>query len=972
MKKIIKILLITGFSLLLIVLIIAQINNRKKFWQIRPAQEIFFNNSFFSSQKKIKQMFVLSDRENIQAIDVNSGKINWQFNAGSTIDSNIIDLEKQLFFMTEDQNLFSIDNKNGQLKWKKNFGLKKGQIREYGDNILLNQLDGKITLVSNKGKIIWETFIPVSKEKPLANYSSQYQLTIQNWSMKLIFGKTDIYIFFQNTANRIDGKTGELIWTKTLEKQITTQPIFINDLIVFSDQEGDIFGLNPQNGEVEWTKTTNPKTTGQITNISLFKTTITNFSTTILNKVSHLLLPHNLFLADFARYRLNLLIYNLLKIGTLIIDDQGVVSLLKQNDLEEIWRTETELKIPRLLEISKDYVLIANHEQILALNHDGSIAWKKDIPSINQYLKIEKSFFRKLLPFSKEIIVLTSFENKVSAINAKTGQTVWEFSNHSSTSSPLIELPKSLIVISDNGIIYRINKFKGTVAENIKINHEVNLKNLQNKDILKINFISKENYFKSPFYQVKIDCNFQSPGGLSHQQAGFYYDYNTWQVRFNPQENGQWQWQCAFIGPGIKKDFSGSFHSEKNLDEFIKLQSESRFLTLDGENLFYPLGLNQTMVDFNHNGDYFDDFYTGEEQGNQLVDLEKYLDVYYKESGFNTFRWNPGNHQFAIAANTRYPENDYSIAHSKSADYLLENLYQRDIQIYLTLFAWGLPGNSQYPQGEFAINHYIEYMVARYGAYTSVWELTNEGVLDDKTAIKFLDKLKTLQPDKPLSISWEKPHLEEVDIISPHWYSTSTPIIADTEILREIDKFKEYQKPIIFGEIGNGTKNWDEDSTLIMRVRAWTALFNGAGLIFWNSSYSKDFYNEAFENANQYIGVEERQYIKIISDFAKGLNSKLRKKSFMNNLKINDTRIYTLASEEELLAYAYHFANKEYETEFSFEIYLEQVGYLRWFNPKTGEVISEQKLNSGRHSLQSPFFKEDLVLKIRLDPDTIE
>jgi outer membrane protein assembly factor BamB len=961
MKIRVKTIFIISLSLLLISIGIFA-NNKKSFWQIRPAKEILFSN-----QADKNQIFIPSDRKNIQAIDINSGEANWQFNSGNFINSQLIILDKNLLFMTEDQSLFSINTKNGQLQWRKNFGLKAGQIQKYENYLLLSQLDGKITLINSDGEIIWETITAVSETNPSKSYSAYLQSEIQNWSMKFLFDKSSIYVFFQNVVSKIDAKSGQLLWTNTLEKQIVTQALLIDDVVVFVNQEGEIIGLNSSDGHVEWKKTINQNVNSQIASIN-FLSKRNNFLSSLSNNIRRFFLKQNLFLTNLMQAKLAQSITNSTQAGILLIDHQGAVSFLEQNELETVWQTETELPFARFLDSDKHHILIANHEQILALNYNGSVAWKKDIPLINQYLKLNSFFFNKLLSFNKEIIVLTSFEKNIFALNAKNGQIIWEFNSYSSTSSPLIELPRSLIIVSDNGLIYQINKFRGTVSENIKIKHEVNQENLKNKDIFKINFLSKKQYFQSPFYQVKIDCSFQSPSGSTHQQAGFYYDYNQWQVRFNPQENGEWLWQCNFSGPGVNKGFSGSFRSQKNTNEFVQLQDESRFLTLDGKSLFFPLGLNHAMTDYNQNSDYFDDFYIGVEQEDKIVDLNEYLDIYYKEGGFNTFRWNPGNHQFFIAANIRYPENDYSIANSKLADYLLENLYQRDIQVYSTLFAWGLPSTSiKDPQEEFAINHYLEYMVARYGAYTSVWELTNEGVLDDKTAAQFLNKLKTLDPGKPLSISWQKPQLEEVNIISPHWYSTSLPAIADTEILKEIDKFKEYQKPIVFGEIGNGTKNWDENSALIMRVRAWTTLFNGGGLIFWNSSHSKEFYNEAFKNANQYIGPEERQYMKVISDFSKQLSADLERKSFINNLTTNNTRVYTLTSEKEWLAYAYHFAHSGFKTKFSFKSNLEQTGHLQWLDPKTGEVVSNQQLSPGSHLLESPLFQEDLVLKIEFN-----
>jgi len=97
---------------------------------------------------------------------------------------------------------------------------------------------------------------------------------------------------------------------------------------------------------------------------------------------------------------------------------------------------------------------------------------------------------------------------------------------------------------------------------------------------------------------------------------------------------------------------------------------------------------------------------------------------------------------------------------------------------------------------------------------------------------------------------------------------------SDAVTVERIQKAKaDGQKPVIFGEQGNAGQNWDDRSALRMRIRSWTAFFNEGSLIFWNSSFAKDYQARA---ANIYLGPPERMYIANLQTFTKALDADVR------------------------------------------------------------------------------------------------
>src|SRR5262249_5705014 len=194
-------------------------------------------------------------------------------------------------------------------------------------------------------------------------------------------------------------------------------------------------------------------------------------------------------------------------------------------------------------------------------------------------------------------------------------------------------------------------------------------------------------------------------------------------------------------------------------------------------------------------------------------------------------------------------------------------------RIFMTLF-----GNSYAPFGFDpstdqleAVERYAKYIVDRYGAYVDYWELLNEADASDLWIDEVANYIRRVDPyGHRISVSWER-NLSSIDIDAPHWYDSESEFDSDSLTASEAADWKSWGKPVIVGEQGNFYINWDSSSAARMAIRSWTAFFNEIALVFWDLEDFKDRVGGA-----EYIGPEERSYIRHLQDFTNGIPADAR------------------------------------------------------------------------------------------------
>ena len=481
--------------------------------------------------------------------------------------------------------------------------------------------------------------------------------------------------------------------------------------------------------------------------------------------------------------------------------------------------------------------------------------------------------------------------------------------------------------------------------------------------------------YENPWEDVALSARFVDPDGQEISVDGFYYGADQWKLRFTPPAVGRWTWDLEFAASTDTLLVSGSFVVEPSeRPGFVRQHPDNPYrLIFEDGSLFIPLGIGDCIRDDNRNGSLDEWGLDGEirpagRHEGWTVDMQSYMSTYGASgAGFNLFRWSVDNCAFKLW-NAISPEgNRYLVREGLFGDQLVKALRDNGFRIWMTIFSFEPPflqaaGDS--PEME-AVRRYIRYVVARWGAYVDIWELANEARLPESWITFTSDYLRSIDPyDRLITTSLERPELAAIDINAPHWYERESELESDLRASHRILEAKKWGKPVIFGEQGNQVANWDEGSGRRMRIRSWTAFFEEAALVFWNSSFAKD-YRTAHGAANLYIGPEERGYVRVLQLFARNADAQ----SVQLALAPADdgVRAYGLVSANALLGYFHHFADHDAEVTTGVTLELPGAGTALWMDPATGDTLDSYAVRPGVQTLSTPPFAVDLALRILLE-----
>jgi hypothetical protein len=517
-------------------------------------------------------------------------------------------------------------------------------------------------------------------------------------------------------------------------------------------------------------------------------------------------------------------------------------------------------------------------------------------------------------------------------------------------------------------------------------------------DILELSF-KHNGIYDNNFFDVTLDVVFTSPSGVQRRIKGFFYGGDLWKVRFLPDEVGRWTYTYVMTGKeGFRAEKAGAFDCTPSSAEGpVRRHPENphRWVFANGK-AYFPVGMNDCV------GLRGSDFplaaIDGEKRSDKPREVlqDKYFAI-YGEAGFNLYRFSQQNCSFSLFDDLDHYREPESIA----TDKLLSLARKHGFRIMFGFFGFhrsrpdgsrlvrylnrimdralgasvGPPINQEMVSKE---KRFIDYVVARWGAYVDFWELLNEREASDEWTTLIANYVRSVDPyKKPISTSWEKPHLPAIDINAPHWYEHESELRSDLRVVKQASKWKAAGKPVIVGEQGNTGMNWDPLSGRRMRIRAWTALFQEISLVFWNTSWSKagmfqGRYNPGPDAANIYLGPEERSYVRVLHDFSGRLDAGVRMVS-VESSSPDSVRVYGLRSDVVVGIYLYHFSNHTsvvHGTKITIDFTRpdeptnELVG--EWIEPSTGRVLTRARVLPGRQTLDVPPFTIDLALLVTL------
>ena len=218
---------------------------------------------FRSNIKITDKQILLANQDNvIYSLELTSGEKNWQYSTNLTFlksdfinNFTIDELNKNLFFLNTSGEFYSINYKNKNINWVLNF---RNASLKGNTNLFLSQ-----PIIQKKDILI------ISTEKGVLSYNRINGM--KNWffasnaSTKPILTTHFLYLISKNNLLIcLDNKTGSVLWSKNIYKNITTKivkkigklydfKIVNNDLSIYT-RKGYLLTYNYKNGNFIETK----------------------------------------------------------------------------------------------------------------------------------------------------------------------------------------------------------------------------------------------------------------------------------------------------------------------------------------------------------------------------------------------------------------------------------------------------------------------------------------------------------------------------------------------------------------------------------------------------------------------------------------------------------------------------------------------------------------------------------------------
>jgi len=477
--------------------------------------------------------------------------------------------------------------------------------------------------------------------------------------------------------------------------------------------------------------------------------------------------------------------------------------------------------------------------------------------------------------------------------------------------------------------------------------------------------------------------------------AGFYYgDGNDWRLRFAPSVVGNYAYTLTVTRFGAQLHSStGTLQcSASNAKGWLRPQYDSfpyRTIYEGDGTLFTGSGIGdclndqltfETLNETLNPGTWKEHTYTRS--------LEEYASDY---SDFSIFRFSNANCMYNLYESLddgehkekpaqRLQGNSYNAALLQVTDRFFDTMRAHGFSFWFVPFE--VQGKSKLPPLDKAGEHwtiwheaqrealarYLDLVVARWGAQVDTWSLTNEARASENWIHWTAEYIRSIDPYKhPISVSWNRPDLDDIDVNSIHWYHSDDIRQEDVDTCDIVDQSLSAQKPVYITETGNLYHNWDADSHVRMRMRTYTTLFKGATVVWWNTAGTKQC--KPCGGGNMFLGVTERQHQKVYVNFAKKMTDPA---AVMFNLTNSEgIRSYGLRGSNSnggqiMLVYVHHFADHSTSTiaDLVLPAGLPSLTecHGEWVFPENGTTVKASPVNAT--TLATPPFQIDIALSL--------
>jgi len=544
-------------------------------------------------------------------------------------------------------------------------------------------------------------------------------------------------------------------------------------------------------------------------------------------------------------------------------------------------------------------------------------------------------------------------------------------------------------------------------------------------DIYELTFIHNDSNYSNPFWDVLILGSFNGPDTDVIKIEGFYYDKNTWKLRFSPTEEGIWSYNISFITNEGTTSLGGQFEClpSNNNHGFIRINpnnpygfiySDNTPLLLNGINGHTPAVTAAILgiPSFPPPADSLMTILMWQYLASKNINAYR-LQMFHQDWAPPVMDWNQYEGHANLLLNSGSLDK-YDINNARIIDKWFNDAAELGINLYPCLFTihddqnvfffnqspWDISNGGFYTNpnemysstsnpGHDLVIKYVRYVVNRYAAYRNIiaWEYNNEW--GKYTSVDWINSIDTVISNsdpysRPHVVSYwgfqysfdsELHNLPSNQIVDFHIYpgqGYNSVYTIDSLINQHVSFFyNNYQKPIVVGEFGSGgfENNIPSEEHYYDRVGYWATFISGGSALYWlrgdNTSTGIAYNLETLEWIKSFGDISS-----IINDYQDLLPN--------NNVAIlsedSKIRCYSLAGNNEIMTYFHNFFNHQvtvhdervlmHVPDAEWEVF--------WYNLATGEKIDNYNTlcENGELALNIPPFNVDILLYLFTD-DTV-
>ena len=212
-----------------------------------PSEENNINNNFRNNiALSNAEIFILNTYGTLYSIDFDDFKLNWfknlnenyDLNIGKMFDGSTIVFNNDKVLLSSNKSFYILDSLNGSIKHKKNFSSKFKPLINNDHIFLITKNNFLISMKLNDGKIIYSYDL----NQKVADFTDTKKRNLQIKNFFLVNNK--IFVFLKNSYTikfRLNGEIDEII---KLPSKINSQPIFIDNYLMFLNKKNQLIVLN--------------------------------------------------------------------------------------------------------------------------------------------------------------------------------------------------------------------------------------------------------------------------------------------------------------------------------------------------------------------------------------------------------------------------------------------------------------------------------------------------------------------------------------------------------------------------------------------------------------------------------------------------------------------------------------------------------------------------------------------------------